>query len=80
MSLMMSSCSYRFGNRQVTYLDSSAGEYGQPLLGGQHSDEPDDEQLHGDALQGGVQGDVISQQADCVIHLSHVFQTRLICC
>ena len=61
----------------IDYLECSGGKDGEALLGRQDADEPDDEQLHGDALQGGVQRHVVGQQADGAVHVSHAVQP---CC
>ena len=61
----------------AAYLDSSSGENGQPLLGRQHLDEAQDEHLHGDALQGGVQCQPISHLVGLAVHCSHAIKPRV---
>ena len=52
-------------------LDGSPGEDGEPLLCRQDADEADDEQLQGDALQGGEQGDLVGHGVGLSVHGSH---------
>ena len=58
-------------------LYGGGGEDGEALLGRQDLDEAQDEQLHGDALEGGEQRQVIGQRVHGAVHVSHALQAHL---
>ena len=65
------------GELQGSDLDGGGGEDGEALLGGQDFDEAQDEELHGDALERGVQRHVIGQHVCRAVHASHALKPLL---